>query len=134
MKRIILSIMLLAVASVSYAGPLDETRICTVSPARDADGSITRRADVLAAFKRIHPCPSTGKSSGACPGFAIDHTIPLKCGGCDHVVNLSYLPNVLKSGPGKLPKDRWERLVNCSPRVLVQMPVGRYRIKLIPIK
>lgn len=73
------------------AGPLDETRCCQV-PKRDAQGQILRRADVLSAFKKVHPCPSTGKTSGACPGWIMDHVIPLACGGADSVGNLQWLP------------------------------------------
>jgi hypothetical protein len=114
MKRIAAAFVMLAAATLPpgcapvTAGPLDETRYCTVTPKRDKDGSISRRADVLAAFKRHHPCPSTGKTRGACPGFAIDHVIPLANGGCDSVHNLQWLPHELKSCP-KVCKDRWER-------------------------
>lgn len=125
-----ISALLFIAAFGVHAGPLDETRYCTTTPSRDADGSISRRADVLAAFKRHHPCPSTGKTSGPCPGWAINHTIPLACGGCDSVTNLSWVPNVLKSGPGYFPIDRWERKVHCSPKVLVPMPKsGRLEIR-----
>jgi hypothetical protein len=114
MKRITLAIVMLSASVLppgcapAAAGPLDETRYCTVTPHRDKDGSISRRADVLRAFKRHHPCPSTGKTSGPCPGFAIDHVIPLANGGCDSVHNLQWLPHELKSCP-RVCKDRWER-------------------------
>jgi hypothetical protein len=52
----------------------------------------------------------------------MDHTIPLACGGCDAVVNLSWLPTAIKSGGSPQNKDRWERRVYCSPNQLVQMP------------
>jgi hypothetical protein len=32
-------------------------------------------------FQREHPCPSTGLTSGACPGYWKDHIVPLACGG-----------------------------------------------------
>ena len=32
-------------------------------------------------FKHSNPCPSTGKRSGACPGYVIDHVQALKHGG-----------------------------------------------------
>ena len=115
-----------------HAGPFEETRYCTTTPARDADGSISRRADVLAEFKKIHPCPGTGKSTGACRGWRMNHTVPLACGGCDSVGNLVWMPNVLKSGPGYYPIDRWEIKVYCSPRVLVPMPEGRHRLSVTP--
>jgi len=91
--------------------PLLEYRYCTVTPTRDADGSISRRLDVLVAFKRIHPCPSTGAPSGACPGWSMDHVIPLAVGGCDAVTNLQWLPHAIKSCAGTKCKDRFERLI-----------------------
>jgi hypothetical protein len=99
--------------------PLQETRICG-EPRRDADGSIHRSSAVLAAFRRIHPCPATGKSTGACVGWAIDHTIPLGVGGCDAVSNLQWLPVQLKSCAGYC-KDRWERKVYAPGPVLVNL-------------
>lgn len=97
-----------------FAGPLDETRYCTVTPHRDKDGSISRRADVLRAFRQLYPCPSTWKTSGACNGWNIDHIIHLACGGCDAVSNLTWLPVQIKRCPGLYCKDRWEREVYCK--------------------
>lgn len=113
MKAAILLLCLLPLLSV--AGPLDETRYCTVTPKRTADGSILRRADVLHAFKKHHPCPSTGQSVGACPGWNIDHVIPLAVGGCDAVGNLQWLPVEIKRCAGRFCKDRWERQVYKRP-------------------
>lgn len=115
------ALLLLALALPALADPVTDPRYCG-PPARDADGRIARRADVLREFKRIHPCPSTGKATGACPGWAIDHTLPLACGGCDSVPNLAWMPNAIKSGPGRLPKDRWERRVYCRPLRITPMP------------
>lgn len=95
----------------AFAGPLDETRYCG-PPARNADGSIRRRADVLAAFQRIHPCPSTGLTTGPCPGWAKNHDRSLACGGCDSVSNLSWLPLDIKACVGPHCVDRFERKIN----------------------
>lgn len=115
---VLLAVFLLAIANAD-AGALDETRCC-VTPARLADGSIKRRADVLVAFKRLHPCPATGLTTGACPNWSIDHVIPLACGGVDEVQNLQWLPLPIKSAAGTYPKDRWERKINCQPMELVK--------------
>jgi hypothetical protein len=42
------------------------------------------------AFERQHPCPSTGKSSGRCPGYVVDHVKALKCGGADEPSNMQW--------------------------------------------
>lgn len=80
-------------------------------PARDADGVILRSRAVLRDFQHLYPCPSTGLQHGACPGWQINHVIPLAACGCDAVENLQWLPAVMKSGPGALPVDRWERRI-----------------------
>lgn len=102
---------LATVVTYAHAGPLEETRYCTVTPHRDADGSISRRADVLRAFRDLYPCPSTDQKRGACPGWNIDHVIPLAVGGCDAVSNLQWLPTAIKRCAGQACKDRWERWV-----------------------
>lgn len=40
---------------------------------RDAFGSIKRNQKVLNDFQKLYPCPSTGKETGSCPGWAKDH-------------------------------------------------------------
>ena len=80
-------------------------------PIRDADGKIVRSKRVLSAFKKIHPCPSTMRISGACSGWAIDHVISLDCGGIDAVWNLQWLPDDMKSGSDPHNKDRFERKI-----------------------
>jgi HNH endonuclease len=43
------------------------------------------------AFKKESPCPATGRSKGRCPGWQVDHRIPLKCGGADRPANMQWL-------------------------------------------
>lgn len=110
MKKVLICLVLLCgVASATPLSPLTEYRYCG-EPKRRADGTIIRRQDVLTAFKRAYPCPATGNVTGGCPGWAIDHVIPLVCGGCDAVVNLQWLPNELKS-KAVVGKDRFERWI-----------------------
>lgn len=99
---------LLAGAALSQSTALTETRYCG-APKRDASGGIIRRADVIAAYKKVHPCPSTGLYGGACPGWALNHNIPLACGGCDAVSNLSFM-----RADAKAIVDSYERKINAA--------------------
>jgi hypothetical protein len=47
-----------------------------------------RSASVKREFQLTHPCPATGRTSGACPGYVKDHILPLACDGPDAVANL----------------------------------------------
>lgn len=49
-----------------------------------------RSSAVKAAFQRLHPCPSTGKKTGACPGWVKDHVVPLCKGGLDSPSNMQW--------------------------------------------
>jgi hypothetical protein len=57
---------------------------------RDSHSRIKRSASAKNDFKRQHPCPSTGRSSGACPGYVIDHVRALDCGGPDTSSNMQW--------------------------------------------
>lgn len=57
---------------------------------RDSHGHIKRSSAARTAFKREHPCPSTGKSHGACPGYVVDHRQALKHGGRDEPANMEW--------------------------------------------
>jgi 5-methylcytosine-specific restriction endonuclease McrA len=50
-----------------------------------------RSSAARAAFRRRHACPSTGRTTGPCPGFEVDHKIPLACGGPDTPDNMQWL-------------------------------------------
>ena len=57
---------------------------------RDAHGKIARSRSARSTFEHSYPCPSTGKSSGACPGYVVDHVVPLKRGGADAPSNMQW--------------------------------------------
>jgi len=71
---------------------------------RARHGRIKRSAAAKNAFKREHPCPSTGKRSGPCRGYVIDHIKPLACGGADDPSNMQW--QTVAEGKAK---DKWER-------------------------
>ena len=57
---------------------------------RDSHGRIARSSSAKHDFQKSHPCPKTGKSSGACPGYVIDHVTPLERGGADNPSNMQW--------------------------------------------
>lgn len=132
------ALLLLALAAGSAFGqyllPLDPLRDMPrlAEPVRNADGTIKRSSAVLAAFRRLYPCPSTRLTTGPCPGWALDHPRPLACGYADAVWNLQWLPVIIKSGPGAFPKDRWERRVYCGAHELIPMPAKALPLTIAP--
>lgn len=70
---------------------------------RNSHGRFKRSAAARDAFKRTHPCPSTGKTSGPCPGYVIDHIQALKHGGADSPSNMQW-----QTESAAKAKDKWE--------------------------
>ncbi len=94
MKR---ALALIALACATLAGPAEAarhghsaSRQRCVGCRRDARGRIRRSPKARADFKKTHPCPATGKTSGPCPGYVIDHIVPLKRGGPDTPANMQW--------------------------------------------
>lgn len=61
-------------------------------------------------FQREHPCPSTGRATGSCPGYIIDHVDPLCHGGADSPRNMQW-----QDYDSAHAKDKWERNL-CAQR------------------
>lgn len=61
-----------------------------IGVARDSHGRIRRSAKARDSFRHSHPCPSTGRTGGACPGYVIDHVQALKHGGADAPSNMQW--------------------------------------------
>jgi len=57
---------------------------------RDKHGKIKRSKAARSAFMGEQPCPSTGKTTGRCPGYMVDHVIALECGGADASFNMQW--------------------------------------------
>ena len=51
-----------------------------------------RSPAIKSEFRKLNPCPTTGKKTGACPGWQVDHREALVCGGRDELANLQWLP------------------------------------------
>jgi hypothetical protein len=65
--------------------------------------SHTRDPEERRAFIDTPPWPSTGKTSGACPGYVVDHITPLKRGGADAPSNMQW-----QTIDAAKAKDKWE--------------------------
>ena len=70
---------------------------------RNSHGKIARSGRARGEFKKSHPCPSTGRSSGGCPGYVIDHVKSLKHGGADAASNMQW-----QTKAAAKEKDKWE--------------------------
>jgi hypothetical protein len=71
---------------------------------RDSHSRIKRSSAAKNDFKRQQPCPSTGRRSGSCPGYVIDHRRALECGGADAPSNMHWQTTAAAKA-----KDRTER-------------------------
>lgn len=69
-----------------------------------AEAKTPRSSSAKTAFKKMQPCPATGSSKGSCPGYVIDHVVPLDCGGADAPENMQW-----QTVADAKAKDRWER-------------------------
>lgn len=87
---------------------------CCIEPVRKVDGTIARNRSVIERFRKRFPCPTGAKHNESCEGWAVDHVIPLACGGRDIVSNLQWLPDEIKSTDNPNAKDRWERDIYCK--------------------
>lgn len=58
--------------------------------ASDVDAKSRRSTKAKRDFVVTNPCPSTGKGSGRCPSYIVDHVIPLCAGGADRPSNMQW--------------------------------------------
>lgn len=72
--------------------------------AQTSNAKIHRDPHARTEFKHQQPCPSTGKKTGACKGWVIDHIKPLACGGADAPSNMQW-----QTVADAKAKDKWER-------------------------
>ena len=70
---------------------------------RDSHGRIARSQKAKDDFKKQHPCPATGKSTGPCKGYVIDHVQALKHGGADSPSNMQW-----QTKEAAKANDKWE--------------------------
>lgn len=81
MKRLLATALLLALSLLLPAFPRSHGR---------GTHRIARSYQARRAFRQKNPCPSSGRTYGACPGWIIDHVVPLKRGGPDEPGNMQW--------------------------------------------
>jgi hypothetical protein len=61
------------------------------------------------AFVQSHPCPSTGKTKGRCPGYVVDHVKPLCAGGPDRPSNMQWQTTAEAKNKDRLEREQCKR-------------------------
>ena len=56
-----------------------------------AGSALARDPAQVRAFRKQNVCPATEKRAGPCPGYVVDHIMPLCAGGEDHPRNMAYM-------------------------------------------
>ena len=74
--------------------------VVALAPAR---ALVNRDPAQVRQFRRDHACPATGQFRGPCPGWVVDHIIPLCLGGVDEPRNMQF-----QSKAEGLAKDKLE--------------------------
>lgn len=96
MKRLLMVVLALALTVPASASVSDLPR--------DADGKIKRSSWQVRKFRAAHPCPATGRVTGTCTGYVVDHIWPLCAGGPDKAANMQW-----QTRAESLVKDRAEK-------------------------
>jgi hypothetical protein len=85
--------ILFAVALAAFPGvaqPRSARRDQAHAQRKTKSTATPRSTSARRAFQQANPCPSTGKPTGACPGFVVDHVVALKRGGADDPSNMQW--------------------------------------------
>lgn len=94
--------------------------LLTIASTAHADD---RHASTVSAFRKLYPCPLTGKAQRTCPGYVVDHVIPLCAGGPDAVENMAF-----QTVAASYKKDVLERAI-CRRLALCPAPIATPEIK-----
>lgn len=86
--------------------------LLALSLCADVSAAAARSNAARLSFVRLHPCPATGQARLPCPGYQIDHVIPLKCNGADHPDNMQWL--TIKAHKQKTKREA--KLCRAKPR------------------
>lgn len=74
---------------------------------RPAEAATPRGQSATYQFRKFNACPSTGKFTGACPGWVMDHMHSLRCGGPDTPENLWWQTRVEAKDKDRQEDECW---------------------------
>lgn len=88
----------IVLAKVSESGPLICAKFTLLfvalalafSLAISQANATNRSAAARYQFKKLNPCPANGERLGRCPGYVIDHIVPLCADGPDLPENMQW--------------------------------------------
>jgi len=86
-----------------------DSRYCG-EPKRDGNGRIIRSQAVINEFKKLYPLPPQLDYKK----YQINHSVPLVCGGCDIVENMTWMHIDAKTCAEDYCQDRHEQLTMCQ--------------------
>lgn len=76
----------------------------------------TRKASTVREFHKLNACPATGKVQSTCPGYVIDHIIPLCAGGPDEVANMMWQTREASYKKDVMERSVCKRLAQCTSK------------------
>jgi len=63
-------------------------------------------------FIRVNACPSTGKHVFPCPGWVVDHIVPLCANGPDSITNMQWQTKAESLAKDKIERETCAKLRN----------------------
>ena len=89
-RRVLYRLAMLTKHSLPFRFGIFALACCSILAAGGPPARGHRSAAAKYAFRRAHPCPATGLTRGACPGYVVDHIKALKRGGPDTPANMQW--------------------------------------------
>ena len=102
--RSVIVLFLLALTSIQIA--------IACEPLRHDSGRIVRSAWSRSQFRAATPCPSSGETFGSCPGYVVDHVVPLCACGPDYAPNMQWQTTADARAKDKVERKQCRELEN----------------------
>lgn len=104
LTHIALAINFMLVGAAVQASNTEAMAMSTLTATPNTDA--IRKPSTVVQFRKLYACPATGKVQSTCPGWVIDHIVPLCAGGTDSVDNMEW-----QTAKDSYKKDAFERSV-----------------------